>query len=625
MTRAEYEAKYGVAPAVSPTPTAQPVKMTRAEYQAKYGVTPTGEAAPAPAPVKKSTLGTLMGPAKEGIDGLKTLYGGGEQGIARKLANDVSEGAKDYAGPMGVKQLLGPTKTAFRTAGDVAGTVFAPVGAVIGATGVGKLFDKIGEKIVNNPIGDKLTDNKTFQNFATAHPNAGEDFGRALNLIFAAGEKGKIDPKTVIERTDAQVMSKIPKIPKIPEINVEKMRADKIKSGFEEQNTRLKSVEKSFNENTKSYSQPDGTKTKVTPIDTLMKHNIAPVIENGGIHMGDYKTGEGALGKIKEKVIDIDNQVDTHMVDSGKGVSLEQFRKSALERIAQDSTLKQSGKVSSTQAKLNAVFKDFKKSYGSTISEVEINKIRKVMNQDWHPDTMDVSHIVGDTARQIVYDVTPNEVVKNLLREQGELLSAKKYAETINGTKVTGGRLGNMAMRTGGAIIGSSIKGLPFVGPLLGMIGGEYAARAMQQSQFKSFPAEAKALFQRSKSIEPTTKANKIPSKSVIPINIPEESFIDKGIKAGTKAVKDFAKNPKMGMSVEDITKKISPAEKGTMRDFMDYVAGEYKPHSEQARRNLMADAQDIATKYGLKSAFGGDKSLSSNFGKVLNKAGFKK
>jgi hypothetical protein len=40
MTRAEYQAKYGVAPEV-PTPVqSEPIKMTRAEYQAKYGVAP---------------------------------------------------------------------------------------------------------------------------------------------------------------------------------------------------------------------------------------------------------------------------------------------------------------------------------------------------------------------------------------------------------------------------------------------------------------------------------------------------------------------------------------------------------------------------------------------------------
>jgi len=62
MTRAEYEAKYGTAPAtpaVSPTPTATstPVRMTRAQYESKYGTTPGGSA---PAPKKDGFLATLI-------------------------------------------------------------------------------------------------------------------------------------------------------------------------------------------------------------------------------------------------------------------------------------------------------------------------------------------------------------------------------------------------------------------------------------------------------------------------------------------------------------------------------------------------------------------------------------
>src|SRR3990167_7442461 len=47
---------------------------------------------PVEAPKQK---GTLLGPLKEGISGLKTLYGGGEQGIAMKLKRDIEDGAAD--------------------------------------------------------------------------------------------------------------------------------------------------------------------------------------------------------------------------------------------------------------------------------------------------------------------------------------------------------------------------------------------------------------------------------------------------------------------------------------------------------------------------------------------------
>ncbi len=62
MTRAEYEAKYGAAPAVSSTPVtpavpvtkSTPVKMSRAEYQTKYGTAPA-----TPEPAKKGWVGEM--------------------------------------------------------------------------------------------------------------------------------------------------------------------------------------------------------------------------------------------------------------------------------------------------------------------------------------------------------------------------------------------------------------------------------------------------------------------------------------------------------------------------------------------------------------------------------------
>lgn len=486
-------------------------------------------------PKEQKQGGTLLTPLKEGISGLGTLYGGGEQGIANKLVQNVKAGASDIQKGTeqgGIKGLntafKGILKSGIRTAGDIAGTIFAPVGALMGATGINKVFDKVGELSQHKGgLMDRITNIPAVQKFATTHPNAGEDFGRILNIGMAGMETGKIEPKTTIPRTIEQVKNKLPDV---VTKSVEQMRAEKIKSGYEEQNTRLKSVDKSFNKNTRTYKNEDGTTTKVTPIDTFTKHNITPKIEKGSIQMGDYQTSQGALGKIREKIGELDSQIETKIKDSGKGISIEEFKQKAIAEISADETLRQSGKVATTIKKLETVFEDYKNSYGEILQETEINSIRKVMNRDYSPETMDVSRVLGDTARDIVYNVTPDKIVKKWLREQGELLSAKKYAESMNGTKVTGGRLGNMALRTTGAIIGSSIDKLPIVGPILGMIGGEYAARALQQSQFKSFGAETKALFQRSKSIEPIMSAKIIPNKAISPIIPPIKTKVNGAI-----------------------------------------------------------------------------------------------
>jgi len=191
MTRKEYEAKYGVAPAfqrasdmdTSPAPRA----MTRAEYELEFNpVTPA--------------KGGIFGPTKEALQGLKTTYGGEEDGIAMKLKDNVSSASKDIVSGKGFK---GAVKAGFRTAADVAGLLYAPIGVAVQATGFGRFSEFVGEKVAeNNP----LTDSPAVQRFAMTHPNAGEDFGRALNLLLAKSERSsKIEPSTVVARTGDQV------------------------------------------------------------------------------------------------------------------------------------------------------------------------------------------------------------------------------------------------------------------------------------------------------------------------------------------------------------------------------------------------------------------------------------
>lgn len=518
----------------------------------------------------------IFGPAKDAIQGLQTLYGGGEQGIAQKLASDVQAGAQDMSQGNFVK---GALKSGGRVAGDVAGAIFAPVGAALQATGINRLFDKAGSAIAESSLVNKITDIPAVQNFASAHPNAGEDFSRVLNLAMSGGGgditvKGLKEvamlPKDIAMATPSAIKSVLP-----TKESVAQERQAKLNQGFAEQNVRLKSAGKSFSDNTKTYTDPT-TKNKVTvtPIDTFAEHNIAPIVEKGTIKMGDWKTGEGELGKIKNAVDTIDTQVDTILTDSQKLHPIDQLEQYTIAKIKANSDLQAAGKVNSTVAKLKNVFEDYRGSYGDEITTTQMNEIRKVMNRDWNPDTVDASRAVGDVAREIVYNATPDLKVKELLRKEGELLAAKKYAETINGTKVVGGRLGNMAMRTAGAIMGATIEKAPVIGPVVGMIGGEYAARALQQSQFKSAWTELKALIQSNKT-EPSQSANSIP-KSAISSKYTPQSVKDVGnpMPTATKAVKDYVKNPKLGLSMEDVSKNLSVQQQG-MKDSVLKIAKE--------------------------------------------------
>lgn len=175
-------------------------------YRSQYNITPVSVETPAMKmktdKEKESSASGLFGPAKEALGGLKTLYGGGEQSIASKLKQNVQAGAQDIQEGNVVK---GVAKAGLRTAGDVAGAVYAPVGAALEATGANKLFNKIGEKFAGSSIGQKITDIPAAQEFAMKHPNAAEDFNRAMMLILSSRDKGQIQPKTVGSRTMSQI------------------------------------------------------------------------------------------------------------------------------------------------------------------------------------------------------------------------------------------------------------------------------------------------------------------------------------------------------------------------------------------------------------------------------------
>lgn len=151
----------------------------------------------------KNIVGAFGSSLKENLSGLGTLYGGSEQGIASKLGRNIQEAAGDIQkGNIGT----GIAKAGFRTAGDVAGTIYAPVGAILGTlTGTAsKLFPTLPkqyEKGINwaaKNVNEIPGVEKMFA-YAVQNPQAEEDFGRAMNLLMASREKGQITSKGLKE------------------------------------------------------------------------------------------------------------------------------------------------------------------------------------------------------------------------------------------------------------------------------------------------------------------------------------------------------------------------------------------------------------------------------------------
>lgn len=110
------------------------------------------------------------------------------------VANDIKSGADTMDKGGVINWLKGAAKAGVGTTGDVAGAFFSPVSATINeglkATGVQSAMDGISDV-----IADKISDIPEVQKFAMKYPNAGSDFGKAMNVIMGvAGGNEEINP-----------------------------------------------------------------------------------------------------------------------------------------------------------------------------------------------------------------------------------------------------------------------------------------------------------------------------------------------------------------------------------------------------------------------------------------------
>lgn len=118
-----------------------------------------------------------------------------------------------------------------------------------------------------------------------------------------------------------------------------------------------------------------------------------------------------------------------------------------------------------------------------------------------------------------------------------------------------------------------------------------------------------------SKSSTPMTSNNLSIDKTVQPFE-PKSKTV--------KGITNYLKNPKAGLSVENIAKNITMGEKGTLRDFTDYVNGAYKPDAKTLQ-NLKKDTQEIVDKYGFSKASAGDRALANQINEYLDSVNFSK
>ncbi len=199
-------------------------------------------------PIASSQSTPTSQPIQQTSPSFLSEYGSGPSSIGSKLINTVNQGAQELSGPTGLTQLLAPTKAVFRGVGDIAGTVFHPIGGAIDAVTGGKL-NEFFTKLANasprqGSIIDRITNNPEVQKLATEHPQAGEDFNRLMNLVFL-GQANATEPSltTTIPRTEAQIQS-IPQTVIKPVTDYISGGANKISDSIQEASLKLTPTQK---------------------------------------------------------------------------------------------------------------------------------------------------------------------------------------------------------------------------------------------------------------------------------------------------------------------------------------------------------------------------------------------
>lgn len=467
MTRAEYEQKYGLPPVLGASEskidtTPAPTQMTRAEYMVRFGVDPITQK-----PLdNRGLVGKVLTPAKESLQGLGTLYGGSEQGIAKRLLTNIKEGAKD------IQQgdvLKGITKAGFRSAGDIAGTIFAPIGAAINATGFGKATEKFAQWYVDK-YGDELTNNPTFQKFVVEHPNAGEDFERALNLALGVFDKSKIEPATIVPRTKTQITSIIPKDPPGSSL---------VRSGVEKIVEEIGNIENNY---AKLRKANEFSKDVVASRERLAQSGV---LQDSVDTTGTIRTKQkgGAVEQYRKLTLDgAEDVVRVGLQGEGRTINL-----SKVAQILTDKVMKSGLEGADLKAALTGITREINglKIRATATGDIPLEKLHdakinttKNINYATPPEVSTYRKSVANAYKEIIEaeSALPVEAVN---AELGKYFRDIERLENLDGRKVKGGKLGKYAAQISGNIAGGAVGGM--VGGMGGMaigtiVGGEVAA-----------------------------------------------------------------------------------------------------------------------------------------------------
>ena len=469
---------------------------------------------------------------------LTTLYGGGEQGIAQRLGRDISQGASDIqkgfeSGTVkGIAEGLvkGTTKSAFRTAGDVAGAIYAPLTSGLNALSGGlfnKFFEGVNKSLAEGKAGpaswivDKVSNIPEFQQFAMEHPNAGEDFGRALNLVFAKGDLNKdvsrafTEPQAVVKEATNQIYKTVANTPTQIKNTIQNTFKNTPEDIINKRTNELNKIDNQYAQLRKAsgYSKDNG-------IESRRRVASTDVLADAVDETGTIRT-QGKNGPIEQyKALTLENGenvVKNNLERLGEKVSLKEVQ-TRLENSVKNSGLE----GADLQIALDKIPKEISglslkaDANGdiplSVLQDAKISTTKQI-NYQTPPEVNTYRKSIASAYRDTI-EKNSSLNVREVNEELSKYLSDIAFLERLDGKKVSGGKLGKYFAQISGNIIGGATGGAVGgpVGSALGtVIGGEVAGRIKGKLLSKSLGGNANLPTEQSSVIRNAIKQSKLP------------------------------------------------------------------------------------------------------------------
>lgn len=260
-------------------------------------------------------------------------------------------------------------------------------------------------------------------------------------------------------------------------------------SRLHETKNAFKTLQRRFKEGAVYQGKGANRKLISDPITTLTKNGVGKQLQ---VVDGKINT-EQARNQVRLLIDELDDDVTSAISGSPATAKLSDLKAQVIQSVRGNDSLKAAGKVQKTISALDGYFDDFTQSYGDDISMESASAIRRAMNKNYNPDTVDVERAIGDAMRKIIYQNVPGSQ-QTLVRE-GQLIAADKFLDALEGRAVKGGRLGGYFANLLGALIGQQ-GDTPFgMGPLIGALGAGRVQKVMQQQQLNPIlPRVARAL-----------------------------------------------------------------------------------------------------------------------------------